>query len=70
MGLQSGRLGTSNNIQPNGSSKTQQPTYGIVFEVITDADSETGKDKGAPGAAAIGAIRFRALGPSTANVSS
>ena len=70
MGLQSGRAGTSNNIQTNGSSKTQQPTYGIVFEIITDADSETGKDKGAPGAAAIGAIRFRALGSSTANVSS
>lgn len=70
MGLEPGRISTSNNIQTNGFSKTPQPIYGIVFEVIIDADSETGKDKGATGATAIGAIRFRALGSSTANVSS
>ena len=46
MGLQSGRIGTSNNITSNSVSSQIQPMYGVVYEAITDAGSDTAKSKG------------------------
>ena len=42
MGLQSGRLGTSNNTISNSIGFANQPSYGVVYEVLTDVGSETG----------------------------
>jgi hypothetical protein len=68
MGLQSGRISTSNNIRNNTASNQIQPLYGIVYEVITNTGSDTAKSKGLDSASTIGSIRFRLLSDSSINI--
>ena len=68
MGLQSGRIGTSNNTSPNSIGLANQPTYGVVYEVLTDVSSETAKSKGLGTSVTIGCIRFRQLSDNSINI--
>ena len=68
MGLQSGRLGTSNNTSPNLIGVINQPSYGVVYEVLTDVGSETAKSKGLGTSVTIGCIRFRLLSDNSINI--
>lgn len=68
MGLQSGRIGTSNNTSPNLIGLANQPTYGVVYEVLTDVSSETAKSKGLGTSVTIGCIRFRQLSDNSINI--
>ena len=68
MGLQSGRLGTSNNTSPNLIGFANQPSYGVVYEVLTDVGSETAKSKGLGTSVTIGCIRFRLLSDNSINI--
>lgn len=70
MGLQSGRLGTSNNTISNSIGFANQPSYGVVYEVLTDVDSETAKSKGLGTSVTIGCIRFRLLSDNSININS
>ena len=68
MGLQSGRISTSNNITSNSVSSQIQPMYGVVYEAITNTGSDTAKSKGLDSASTIGSIRFRLLSDSSINI--
>ena len=70
MGLQSGRLGTSNNTISNSIGFANQPSYGVVYEVLTDTGSETAKAKGLGTSVTIGCIRFRLLSDNSININS
>ena len=70
MGLQSGRLGTSNNTISNSIGFANQPSYGVVYEVLTDVGSETAKSKGLGTSVTIGCIRFRLLSDNSININS
>jgi len=70
MGLQSGRLSTSNNTIPNSVGFSNQPSYGVVYEVLTDTGSETAKAKGLGTSVTIGCIRFRLLSDNSININS
>ena len=70
MGLQSGRLGTSNNTISNSIGFANQPSYGVVYEVLTDVGSETAKAKGLGTSVTIGCIRFRLLSDNSININS
>ena len=70
MGLQSGRIGTSNNTISNSIGFANQPSYGVVYEVLTDVDSETAKAKGLGTSVTIGCIRFRLLSDNSININS
>jgi len=68
MGLESGRSQLANSLGSNNSFNfNTSPNYGVVYEVITDVDTQTAKNKGLAGATAIGAIRFRMMGGSNLN---
>ena len=66
--LSSGKSQTSNNISPNVVFPQLQPSYGVVFEVITDIGSDSAKSKGLGSAIPIGGIRFRLLSDKNVNV--
>jgi len=70
MGLQSGRIGTSNNTISNSIGFANQPSYGVVYEVLTDVGSETAKAKGLGTSVTIGCIRFRLLSDNSININS
>jgi len=70
MGLQSGRISTSNNTISNSIGFANQPSYGVVYEVLTDVDSETAKAKGLGTSVTIGCIRFRLLSDNSININS
>ena len=70
MGLQSGRIGTSNNTISNSIGFANQPSYGVVYEVLTDVDYETAKAKGLGTSVTIGCIRFRLLSDNSININS
>lgn len=66
--LSSGKSQASNNISPNVVFPQLQPSYGVVFEVITDIGSDSAKSKGLGSAIPIGGIRFRLLSDKNVNV--
>ena len=70
MGLQSGRISTSNNTISNSLGFANQPSYGVVYEVLTDVGSETAKAKGLGTSVTIGCIRFRLLSDNSININS
>ena len=70
MGLQSGRISTSNNTISNSIGFANQPSYGVVYEVLTDVGSETAKAKGLGTSVTIGCIRFRLLSDNSININS
>jgi len=70
MGLQPGRISTSNNTIQNSIGFANQPSYGVVYEVLTDVDSETAKAKGLGTSVTIGCIRFRLLSDNSININS
>ena len=70
MGLTPGRISTSNNTISNSIGFANQPSYGVVYEVLTDVDSETAKAKGLGTSVTIGCIRFRLLSDNSININS
>ena len=70
MGLESGRVTTSNQVFSNSVNLNTSPTYGVVYEVLLDAGTQTAKNKGITTAAAIGTIRFRSMGNTNVNYES
>ena len=70
MGLTPGRISTSNNTISNSIGFVNQPSYGVVYEVLTDVGSETAKAKGLGTSVTIGCIRFRLLSDNSININS
>ena len=67
-GLSTGKAQASNSISPNIVRNQLAPSYGVVFEVITDIGSESAKSKGLGSAIPVGGIRFRLLADKNVNV--
>jgi hypothetical protein len=70
MGLTPGRISTSNTTISNSIGFENQPSYGVVYEVLTDVGSETAKAKGLGTSVTIGCIRFRLLSDNSININS
>lgn len=65
MGLESGRITTSNKITPNSVSKSTESGYGVVYDIILNKNSKLIKQKKLEGTYSIGAIQFRLLDDKT-----
>ena len=65
MGLESGRITTSNQVTPNLTVKSTENGYGVVYSVILDDESKLITEKKLQGTYSIGAIQFRLVDDST-----